>query len=262
LKEENNITAQTKQPEDKSNSGRVFSNVPFYKDEDIGIHNSDCLEMQIAFRPADAIVTDLPYTFAGGVSNGVTSLADSQYFYHWLKDVFGFFIKASTEESVWFLYGDWRTIALYDRCLGEIQSHQNFSNKKVSQVLIHNREMLGMGRPFRNQIEYIAFIKSQKSNLERIPKDVGNLINSYWYYGKHKHHPAEKDPKIMKQLIEWATDKGQTVLDPFMGSGTTLLAAKEAGRKAMGIEIETKYCETAVNRIKELHPQLNFRQGT
>jgi len=66
-------------------------------------------------------------------------------------------------------------------------------------------------------------------------------------------HPTQKPLKLIKQCIAHA-DKhshAQTILDPFMGSGTTLRAAKDLGRKCIGIEIEEKYCEIAVRRLNQ-----------
>ncbi len=64
-------------------------------------------------------------------------------------------------------------------------------------------------------------------------------------------HPCPKPMGWMR----WATDLGslwgETILDPFMGSGTTLRAAKDLGRKAIGIEIEEKYCEIAAKRMEQ-----------
>ena len=63
-------------------------------------------------------------------------------------------------------------------------------------------------------------------------------------------HPTQKPEKLMRWCIAHAGD-AQTILDPFMGSGTTLRAAKDLGRKAIGIEIEERYCEIAVRRLQQ-----------
>ena len=68
----------------------------------------------------------------------------------------------------------------------------------------------------------------------------------------HNDHPTVKPSDLMKWLCALTkTPTGGTVLDPFMGSGTTLYAAKETGRKAIGIEIEERYCEIAAERCRQ-----------
>lgn len=61
-------------------------------------------------------------------------------------------------------------------------------------------------------------------------------------------HPTQKPVQVMRWLVDKTTG---VILDPFMGSGPTLIAAKEAGRKAIGIEIEERYCEIAANRCRQ-----------
>jgi len=69
-------------------------------------------------------------------------------------------------------------------------------------------------------------------------------------------HPTEKPLPLMKWCIGFFPD-AQTILDPFMGSGTTLRAAKDLNRKAIGIELEERYCEIAAKRMSQLVMELN-----
>lgn len=64
-------------------------------------------------------------------------------------------------------------------------------------------------------------------------------------------HPTEKPERLVRQFVQLFSDAGETVLDPFMGSGTTLRAAKDLGRKAIGIEIDEACCEHAAKRLMQ-----------
>lgn len=83
----------------------------------------------------------------------------------------------------------------------------------------------------------------------------GGGRQAVWTYGTAKvnrpAHPCPKPEPLMCELVSAFTDPGDTILDPFMGSGTTLVAAKRLGRKAIGIEREEKYCEIAARRLAQ-----------
>jgi hypothetical protein len=64
-------------------------------------------------------------------------------------------------------------------------------------------------------------------------------------------HPNEKPLDVILDLCQRLSNPQSVILDPFMGSGTTLRAAKDLGRQAIGIEIEEKYCEIAANRLRQ-----------
>ena len=64
-------------------------------------------------------------------------------------------------------------------------------------------------------------------------------------------HPNQKPASLLERFVRVHTNPHQTILDPFMGSGTTLRAAKDLGRKAIGIEIEERYCEIAAKRMSQ-----------
>lgn len=64
-------------------------------------------------------------------------------------------------------------------------------------------------------------------------------------------HPCPKPERWGIGLVQLLTDPGETILDPFMGTGTTLIAAQRLGRHAIGIEIDERYCEMAANRLRQ-----------
>tara|TARA_Y100000593_G_scaffold74224_1_gene136501 strand:+ start:299 stop:952 length:654 start_codon:yes stop_codon:yes gene_type:complete len=70
-------------------------------------------------------------------------------------------------------------------------------------------------------------------------------------FAQKNGHPCPKPLRWMLWLVDLASGPDETILDPFMGSGTTLRAAKDLNRKAIGIELEEKYCEIAANRMSQ-----------
>jgi site-specific DNA-methyltransferase (adenine-specific) len=79
-----------------------------------------------------------------------------------------------------------------------------------------------------------------------------SAVLKFWTGPINNGHPAEKPLPLIAYLIGKATDPDDVVFDPFMGSGTTLRAAKDLGRKAIGIEIEERYCEIAAKRLSQM----------
>ena len=64
-------------------------------------------------------------------------------------------------------------------------------------------------------------------------------------------HPTSKPLSMFRTFVERFTDQGELILDPYMGSGTTLRAAKDLGRQAIGIELNERYCEIAAKRCAQ-----------
>lgn len=94
---------------------------------------------------------------------------------------------------------------------------------------------------------------------------VARVINHFWSgfskaseVGVARDHPTQKPIEVMKRCIEHVPPPALSILDPFMGSGTTGVAAVKLGRKFIGIEIEPKYFDIACRRITEATKQLDM----
>jgi len=73
---------------------------------------------------------------------------------------------------------------------------------------------------------------------------------------RHGKHPTQKPLAVMRHFIETLTNPGDTVLDPFAGSGSTLVAAAELGRAPLGIELDQAYCDLINARLRAIQPHL------
>ena len=129
--------------------------------------------------------------------------------------------------------------------------------------LIWDKGITGMGDlslPWAPSHELITFATYEPSKANRA-KGSGRLSARMRqgsvlrvqraHSGGSLLHPTEKPVELLRQLIESSSCLGETVLDPFAGVGSTLVAAALEGRRAIGIEIEDRYCETAVKRLAQ-----------
>ena len=93
-----------------------------------------------------------------------------------------------------------------------------------------------------------------RKSVKKITCEYNGLLGKR----EERYHPTQKPETLMRQLILTYTQEGDTILDPFMGSGTTGVACVQTGRNFIGIEIEPKYYEIAEKRIAEAQLQIRM----
>lgn len=110
-----------------------------------------------------------------------------------------------------------------------------------------------MGRFYMSRFEYILFFRKGKGKKINNcgTSDILSVPNKKTKVDGKNIHDTEKPVELMKILIENSTQKRETVLDPFMGVGSTGIAAIQTGRSFIGIEIDERYYQIAKARIKE-----------
>lgn len=96
-------------------------------------------------------------------------------------------------------------------------------------------------------------------NRNMRPNPKGRNFRAVWDINTQPtkyDHPAKYPEALCEKTIKCGSPESGIILDPFMGSGTTLVAAKKLGRKAVGIEISKKYCDIAIKRLKNVQTEL------
>ena len=205
---------------------------PYYQQHGITIYHGDCRDIMPYLDPVDLILTDPPYS--------------EQYL--WSYDVVGQAAMELLKEGC-FLYA----------YLGSAYLPTIFymlNNYPILKWfwLFHIRYMGANGRIWNKHIvqmakDVLCYTKGEPSP-ERLTW-CGSDITASAQPSK-KQHPWEQGILFPRKVIYTRTTQGEIVMDPFMGTGTTLRAAKDLGRKAIGIEIEEKYCRYAAERMGQM----------
>ena len=120
-------------------------------------------------------------------------------------------------------------------------------------LLIWDKMISYNGYTWRHQHEFIAW--GELDETERIATGDGDIIKCRGVLQKDRTHPAEKPVDVMSKLI--SKHPAGMLVDPFMGTGASIIASKDLNCYLIGIEIEEKYCEIAANRCRQEVMELN-----
>jgi len=129
------------------------------------------------------------------------------------------------------------------------------------QAVVWDKGGLGMGMHYRRNYEFILIAQNGQPAHRW---NGGNNTPNVWQIGKiiprKDQHPTVKPIKLMNKIIEIHSNRGDIVLDPFLGSGTTAVACERLNRRWIGIEISEEYCEIAKARIEPEARQIKMFQ--
>lgn len=221
---------------------------PYYEKDGITIYHGDFFELGDQWNKpiADVVITDPPYMFGAASVSGTANSKVSRF-----GDLLNqsFFFREIIQKSkrlisnngcLW-MFSSWRSLPVMMKAAVE-------SNHGIESVLVWDKCWIGPGGPIglRPSYEICVFIPIGEFALPN--RGLPDIWRHKWSSKKPHGHPSEKPLSLMTKLVE---ETPGVVLDPFMGSGTTLHAAMECGRKAIGFEIEEKYCETAAKRLEQ-----------
>lgn len=217
---------------------------PYYSDGFVTLYHGDCRRVlpELSTGSVDMVLTDPPYGL--DIGYGRTALG--------LRTIEG---DESTDLMLWVVREAARVLA-DDRwaavfCgypqVGDIQAQVSLLGLGTKTVGVWDKGVPTLGEGIRNQYELFCLIRKGAAP-ERFAG--GNVWRCTRGPGRPAH-PHEKPLEIMRRLVEHYSEPGGLVLDPCAGSGSSLRAAKDCGRKAIGVEIDEAYCELAASRLSQ-----------
>jgi site-specific DNA-methyltransferase (adenine-specific) len=240
---------------------------PYYEQDGITIYHGDCLSvlLQLPSGALGGILTDPPYSSGGQFRSDRTNSSaaakysdrrdlpdfsgdnrDQRSFLLWCSLWMGEGLRVCEPGAPLFAFTDWRQLPTMTAAVqaGGWNWQGLFVWDKAA------------GRPQKNRptqsVEYLVYgVSGQVRSGEGesfvcLPPIIRASVPST----AEREHVTEKPVGVVQYLLPLLRPD-TTVLDPFMGSGTTLRAAKDLGRKAIGIEIEERYCEIAAKRLAQ-----------
>jgi len=219
----------------------------------IDLKMSDALEVlkTIPNESIDCVVTDPPYKIiTGGDSNGKNSIRPKGIlkgnrelmrtvpkFSEWLPELFRV-LKDRTQSYIMVNSSNLLKMA------NEIEK----AGFKIQNFLVWQKNNCTPSQFYMKNCEYTIFFRKGKS---KYINDIGGskTVHSFDNIIGNKVHPTEKPIDLMEFYINNSTNENETVLDPFMGSGTTGVACKNLNRQFIGIEMQEDYFNIASERV-------------
>lgn len=222
---------------------------PYYADDSVTIYHGDCREILPELRRGsiDATLTDPPFFMPA---------VHYQSRVEWQRS----WSDTSVLAAFWSVILD-GVVPLMKRS-GHLLTFCNSDSYPVFypemyrrfdflKALVWDKGHVGLGRVWRNQHELIIAARWNDAIFNEDGKLRADVLRYDATPSADRDHPVQKPQHLLAALIEPTTLRDGVVLDPFMGSGTTLEAAKNLGRKAIGIEGEERYCEIAAKRLSQ-----------
>lgn len=211
---------------------------PYFEDARAGIviYHGDCREVMPLLAGAALVVTDPPYNVGKKYDVWNDRLPADEYE--------AFIEQVASAARALAPHQAWLTpkkhLSLYQRALGG------------GHLVIIRR---GAGGPLRGGWSDQYDLLTAVGEPNRVYRDVWDdirLKGEGFYFREDDHgHPGYTPEPIMRRAIELLSAPGDTIIDPFMGTGTALRAAKDLGRRAIGIDVSEAYCQTAIERLSQ-----------